>query len=302
MIDYDKNALNEMLLALLHVIKESDNVKKIPTRIPKKFFKELEAESLGTLSKNGEHFELTEYGEIEAEEFYEIFLNPESTDIQNEIAKGIFESMNELLLDKPEIVTEENTKKVFTLKIELKHLKPPVWRRIKIPGHLSLNDLKDIIFLMFGWTSSHLYAFTINNYEFPESTMDFLEIDDPLDPEDDLEDYQLSGTIGDVKKFTFTYDFGENWEHNIKIEKVEEIENFSTPEVLKVVRESPMEDVGGPFMVQHIKSVLSDKKHPEYKEISETYGEFMDSILPDKDELNKVLKSKYPGGNLRIVK
>lgn len=54
-------------------------------------------------------------------------------------------------------------KQIYQFKITLKHIKPPVWRRIQVPENYSFWDLHVAIQDAMGWTDSHLHAFAIKN-------------------------------------------------------------------------------------------------------------------------------------------
>ena len=48
---------------------------------------------------------------------------------------------------------------IYQLKVTLQYSKPPIWRRLEVPGNTSLAKLHDIIQLAMGWTDSHLHWF-----------------------------------------------------------------------------------------------------------------------------------------------
>jgi hypothetical protein len=45
--------------------------------------------------------------------------------------------------------------------ITLRGIRPPIWRRVQVPGTLSLAALHDVIQRVFGWTDSHLHQFVV---------------------------------------------------------------------------------------------------------------------------------------------
>ena len=47
----------------------------------------------------------------------------------------------------------------YQLKITIKNSRPPIWRRIIVPEHITFVDLDDIIESAFGWTHDHMFAF-----------------------------------------------------------------------------------------------------------------------------------------------
>lgn len=51
--------------------------------------------------------------------------------------------------------------RIFQLKVQLAGIRPPVWRRVLVPGEIDLGELHDVIQTAFGWTNSHLHQFEI---------------------------------------------------------------------------------------------------------------------------------------------
>src|SRR5437868_7406752 len=54
-----------------------------------------------------------------------------------------------------------NRRSVLQLRISLRGLSPPVWRRVLVPDHLTLAHLHSVIQVVMGWTDEHLHQFTI---------------------------------------------------------------------------------------------------------------------------------------------
>jgi hypothetical protein len=54
-------------------------------------------------------------------------------------------------------------KQVYQLKITLKHIKPPVWRRIQVPETYTFWDLHVAIQDAMGWTDTHLHRFNMTD-------------------------------------------------------------------------------------------------------------------------------------------
>jgi len=53
------------------------------------------------------------------------------------------------------------SKNIYQLKVTLDDSKPPIWRRLLVPGNINLFELHAIIQLSMGWTNSHLHMFRI---------------------------------------------------------------------------------------------------------------------------------------------
>ena len=48
---------------------------------------------------------------------------------------------------------------IYELKITILDTKPPIWRRVAVPGDVTLAKLHKIIQIVIGWTDSHLHEF-----------------------------------------------------------------------------------------------------------------------------------------------
>ena len=56
---------------------------------------------------------------------------------------------------------------VYRLKVTLKGSKPPIWRRLEVPGNITLAKLHHILQVAMGWTDSHLHSFKIGETYLP---------------------------------------------------------------------------------------------------------------------------------------
>jgi hypothetical protein len=50
---------------------------------------------------------------------------------------------------------------VISLKVTLRGMRPPIWRRLEVPIRMSLGLLHDAIQATVGWEDHHLYMFDI---------------------------------------------------------------------------------------------------------------------------------------------
>jgi len=65
------------------------------------------------------------------------------------------------------------TGKVFQLKVTLRDIKPPIWRRVLVDGSAALDEVHDVIQAAFGWWNSHLHEFRIGGrYAFDPAAFD----------------------------------------------------------------------------------------------------------------------------------
>lgn len=55
------------------------------------------------------------------------------------------------------MVVRKLAPQLVQLRIDLKGIKPPVWRRVLVPYNITLGKLHDVIQAAMGWTDSHLH-------------------------------------------------------------------------------------------------------------------------------------------------
>jgi len=61
--------------------------------------------------------------------------------------------------------TTRQAESIVRLKVTLRDIRPPVWRRLLVPGRMTLGDLHDAIQVAMGWDDAHLHAFDIAGRE-----------------------------------------------------------------------------------------------------------------------------------------
>jgi Plasmid pRiA4b ORF-3-like protein len=100
-----------------------------------------------------------------------------------------------------------------------------------------------------GWKDCHLHQFTIRGLEKLADTDPYDDEDEDDDDVDALDErnYNLKQCItGELFKFTYEYDFGDGWEHQIVTEKiVPRAEDQEYPICIDGKRACPVEDSGG---------------------------------------------------------
>jgi len=157
---------------------------------------------------------------------------------------------------------------VYRLKITLRGTKPPIWRRIDVPDSARLDHLNLMIQAAMGWTNSHLHEFSIADERFGMRHDDF-ESDCA-----DEKNHRLGELIQREKsKFGFIYDFGDGWEHDIMVEKINPPEpGVKYPRCTAGARACPPEDCGGPWGYLEFLAAIQDPKHEEHDSMLEWIG------------------------------
>src|SRR3989344_9082209 len=126
---------------------------------------------------------------------------------------------------------------IFQLKIALDGITPKIWRRFLIKDNISFHDLHNIIQLIMGWGNYHLYSFYINKEE--------IGIPDPEFRSEltNAKKIKLKDKLSLKQKFGYVYDFGDNWEHTLIVEKILNDKDVAiVPICLEGERSCPPED------------------------------------------------------------
>ncbi len=92
---------------------------------------------------------------------------------------------------------------------------------------------------------------------------------------------------GEKTKFLYTYDFGDNWQHQILVDKILPVNAaIIYPICVKGKRACPPEDCGGLWGYAKLLEILADPTHPEYEERCEWLIEGFDPEDFDIESVN----------------
>ena len=159
---------------------------------------------------------------------------------------------------------------LLQLKIDLAWIKPVIWRRIVVPESITLPKLHYVIQRTMGWQGGHLHEFEIagERYGTPDPDFDWGE---PVRAEQRV---RLGTALGHAKSFKYTYDFGDDWEHRITVEKrlLPDPELAHCAICLDGANACPPEDVGGAPGYADFVAAMADPKHPEHRDMMDWYG------------------------------
>jgi hypothetical protein len=93
-----------------------------------------------------------------------------------------------------------------------------------------------------------------------------------------------------VKKIGYTYDFGDNWEHTVTIEKTLDAEPTAKyPRCTAGKRACPPEDCGGPWGYGEFLTAISDPQHERHEELLEWIDGEFDPEAFDVNDVNRQL-------------
>ncbi len=174
---------------------------------------------------------------------------------------------------------------IFQLKITLKDIDPPIWRRVQVPD-CTLGDLHNTIEIAMGWDGLHMHQFIINGECYGPSS----ELGSDVEEEEDV---QLSRIFtGEQKiRMVYEYDFGDGWQHDVKLERTVEREPKVTyPRCIDGARACPPDDVGGPWGYAEFVDAMADPSHESHDREEEWYEDEFDPEEFVLDNVNRVLR------------
>ncbi len=184
---------------------------------------------------------------------------------------------------------------IYQLKVTLTGSRPPIWRRIQISGETHLHKLHRILQIVMGWEDYHLHQFVVGERYYGTSQPDF-------DLEMEVKD-ERTVTLGGVapavgQKFTYEYDFGDSWEHEILVEKIlKPAPGVRYPVCIKGKRACPPEDCGGIWGYESFLEAIRDPNQPEHEEMLEWIGESFDPEAFDLEAVNRELAALRSDGD-----
>lgn len=174
---------------------------------------------------------------------------------------------------------------IYQIKVTLRHVAPPVWRRIEVPADIKLGKLHHVLQTVMGWTNSHMHAFRQGMVQYGTPSRAF------PDMFKNERSVRLDQLVDKGGKLIYEYDFGDGWEHELKIEKVLTPEpGLRYPHCTAGKRACPPDDCGGPWGYEHLLEVLRDPKHEEHEEMREWIGGDFDPEAFDLDDINLALR------------
>jgi hypothetical protein len=179
---------------------------------------------------------------------------------------------------------------VYQFKVTLNNSDPPIWRRIQVRD-CTLGQLHEVLQIVMGWEDSHLHQFIVRGAYYGPHDPD--DIDWDMEKHDE-EEISISKIVkmGRRVRFSYEYDFGDSWEHEIVFEKTLEPEpKMKYPYCVEGKRACPPEDVGGVWGYADFLQAMADPKHKNHREMKEWIGGKFDSEKFSVDDVNKELQS-----------
>jgi len=181
--------------------------------------------------------------------------------------------------------------KVHVLKISLKDAKPSIFRRVAVKSNIKLSDLHHVIQSVMGWYDGHLHEFETRTgmrygLDAPELGMENVA--------DEMR-YRLHDLVERKRDwFTYTYDFGDAWEHRIELVKIEApAPGVKYPICLGGKRACPPEDCGGIQAYYEMLEALEHRSSEMYEEDGEWLPDDFDPDVFDVEIANQRLAYSF---------
>jgi hypothetical protein len=155
--------------------------------------------------------------------------------------------------------------KILQLRIALRYIKPPIWRRVLVPDNWQLGELHPVLVAVMGWGGYHMHAFRFGG-GFNPTVYSTHQMVVECGPRILDEDRVLLGSLIRRKgqTFSYEYDFGDSWQHEVKVEKISPYDpGVALPVCLAGARACPPEDCGSFPGYTNLLRVLKKAETPE---------------------------------------
>lgn len=158
--------------------------------------------------------------------------------------------------------------RIARLHIQLNDIEPVIWRRVEVPLTTTLKALHAAIQAIMLFEDYHLFQFEIGDHRYGYP--------DPVWGDDmrDARNIRLGAILARGEtRFTYTYDFGDDWRHTIVVEEVVAADPMADyPRLIGGARRAPPEDVGGLPGFEEFLTIMADAAHPEHDNIMTWHG------------------------------
>lgn len=161
------------------------------------------------------------------------------------------------------------------IRVDLELENHRVWRRLAVPLNMTFHTLHEVFQKAFGWKDYHQHEFFLY-----ENDVEVRQEDNSI----------LSEFIPPCENLKYNYDFGDFWQHYVKVESIIENYDKNYPSCLEGEGDAPPEDVGGERGYDEFLAIISDDKNEDYKSMidwarGQRWGKF------DIEQVNRSLKN-----------
>ncbi|MDR0645464.1 MAG: plasmid pRiA4b ORF-3 family protein [Elusimicrobiota bacterium] len=170
-------------------------------------------------------------------------------------------------------------KKIASVEVKLTNIKVPIWRQIEVPFYITLHQLHEIIQKAMGWNNAHLYYFKIAGINYDINDEDMLDLSNDIDSRET----KLADIWDKEKHCVYTYDFGDDWKHEVFFKKIIAAEDgVKYPRCFKGAGKCPPEDIGGNAGYEDLLKAINNPHSPE----RQRYADWLDWSEEDFSNFN----------------
>lgn len=186
--------------------------------------------------------------------------------------------------------TTRTRHEVYALRITLRDIQPPIWRRVVVRADTSLAELHEILQDVVGWQNYPLWGFMVGQtlYEAP---------DPEASGEDATKTTLKNLSLGAGSTFDYLDDAGDDWVHEVAVEEVlPSNPKVAYPMCTGGARACQPEDCGGAHRYMEILEILKDPQRADFTEVADWID---DSFHPEAFDIratNRILMLAYGGG------
>jgi hypothetical protein len=179
---------------------------------------------------------------------------------------------------------------IYQLKVTLDEIRPRIWRRLRVPGEITMADLHHVIQIAMGWSGAHRHRYVVGGELIGAPGLDLAR---SVTREIDV---RLVEVALERTRFRYEYDFGDRWAHEVLVERVLPSMGGASDAIacLDGRRACPPEDCGGPDGYEELLEILDDPQHAEHADRIVWVGGAFDAEAFDCAEVNERLRQRPP--------
>jgi hypothetical protein len=156
---------------------------------------------------------------------------------------------------------------------------------------MTLANLHDVLQTAMGWHDCHMHEFRAGERHFGKPDPEDISMGMQVENERSI---RLSSVLRRAgAKLIYTYDFGDNWEHTIVLEKqLPPLPDATYPICIDGKLACPPDDCGGIPGFYELVDALADPSHERHEELRDWIGDDFDPQAFSVDLVNQKLAPK----------
>ena len=161
-------------------------------------------------------------------------------------------------------------KSPITFRVELRDIKPLVWRRIIVASAWSMANLHSYLQWVMSWQDSHTHEFRIGTQIIAPAWW-IKEVSHDSDTGNYVDERRITiatavNHAGPAGEFEYLYDMGDHWSHRLIVEvdgAPAKLDSSLLPLCTAGENAAPPDDVGGSPGYASFLEALADRRHEE---------------------------------------